>query len=308
MRLEICCSPHLRSSLKTKNIMLEVIAALIPATIAAIYFFQIHAVLLIINCVISTVASEYFVLKMRGKTSTLNDYSAVLTGLLLALILPPTTKWYAATLGSVFAIVVGKQIFGGLGFNIFNPALIGRAFLMAAYPKMLTTYIAPRSVDAVSTATPLMLKKFSQEITPTFDLFLGSISGSLGETSAICLVIGGVYLLIRKLADWRIPLAMLTFISAISFICYKVNPINGSTFFHLFSGGLLLGVFFMATDTVTTPVTKTGRYIFGVGCAIIIMILRYFSGLPEGVMYSILFMNAFTPLINRYTIPKPFGK
>ncbi len=232
MRLEICCSPHLRSSLKTKNIMLEVIAALIPATIAAIYFFQIHAVLLIINCVISTVASEYFVLKMRGKTSTLNDYSAVLTGLLLALILPPTTKWYAATLGSVFAIVVGKQIFGGLGFNIFNPALIGRAFLMAAYPKMLTTYIAPRSVDAVSTATPLMLKKFSQEITPTFDLFLGSISGSLGETSAICLVIGGVYLLIRKLADWRIPLAMLTFISAISFICYKVNPINGSTFFH----------------------------------------------------------------------------
>jgi H+/Na+-translocating ferredoxin:NAD+ oxidoreductase subunit D len=308
MRLEIACSPHLRLPLKTSRVMLEVIAALIPATVAAIFFFGMPAVFLITNCVVSAVLAEYLVLKMRKKTSTLKDYSAALTGLLLALILPPTTKWYAATLGSVFAIVVAKQIFGGLGSNIFNPALIGRAFLMAAYPKMLTTYIAPRGLDAISSATPLMLRKFSHEITPTIDLFIGSVSGSLGETSALFLIIGGAYLLVRKIADWRIPLTMLVLISAISFACYKINPINGSTFFHIFSGGLLLGVFFMATDPATTPVTKLGRYIFGIGCAIVIMILRYFSGLPEGVMYSILFMNAFTPLINRYTIPKPFGR
>jgi len=178
---------------------------------------------------------------------------------------------------------------------------------MAAYPRMLTTFITPEKVDAVTTATPLALLKFNQATTPTLDLFFGNISGSLGETSAICLIIGGLYLLIRKIADWRIPLSLLLTVSGISLVFYLINPLNGSVLFHLYSGGMLLGAFFMATDPVTTPVTKKGRYIFGISCAIIIMVIRYFGGLPEGVMYSVLFMNAFTPLINRYTKPKRYG-
>ena len=227
--------------------------------------------------------------------------------MLLALILPPTTSWYAASLGSVFAIFIGKHIFGGLGANIFNPALIARAFLMATYPEMLTTFIKPKFVDAVSSATPLVLKKFSQTLTPSLDLFLGNVSGSLGETSAICIIIGGLYLLIRQIADWRIPLSLILTTVIISFIGFIIAPAKGGVLFHILSGGLLLGAFFMATDPVTTPTTKRGRYIFGIGCGVLILIIRYFSGLGEGVMYSILFMNALTPLINRYTKPRRFG-
>ena len=307
MKPIVTSSPHLNAKVKTNHIMIQVIIALIPATIVSIYFFEGAAVRLILNCVISAVITEEIILKIRNKSSAMNDYSAILTGLLLALILPPSTKWYAASLGSIFAIFIGKHIFGGLGANIFNPALIGRAFLMAAYPKMLTTFVSPKGMDAVTTATPLMLKKFSQVTTPTIDLFLGKVSGSLGETSAICLIIGGLYLLIKKIADWRIPLSLLMTIGVISAVGSIIRPSNGSILFHLFSGGLLIGAFFMATDPVTTPYTKKGRYIFGVGCGILIMIIRYFSGLPEGVMYSILFMNAFTPLINQYTRPRRFG-
>lgn len=308
MKLTISHSPYLNSKINTSSVMLQVILALLPATAAAIYFFGQKAALLILNCLLSAIITEAIISRIRKKPSSICDYSAALTGLLLALILPPQTKWYAATLGSIFAILAGKHIFGGLGSNIFNPALIGRAFLMAAYPKMLTTFTAPNSVDALTCATPLTLRKFSHTLTPTIDLFLGKISGSIGETSAICLIIGGLYLLIRKIADWRIPLSLLAAVTIISTLAFMLNPLNGTILFHLFSGGLLMGVFFMATDPVTTPVTKKGRYIFGVGCGLLTMIIRYFSGLPEGVMYSILFMNAFTPLINRYTKPKPFGK
>jgi len=283
--------------------MLQVIVALLPAIAASIYFFNQRAVWLILNCTLTALITERVVLKIRKKPSGLSDLSAALSGLLLALILPPSTRWYAAMLGSIFAILVGKHIFGGLGSNIFNPALIGRAFLMAAYPKMLTTFIVPHSVDAITSATPLTLIKFSQVVTPVGDLFWGKVSGSLGETSALCLIIGGLYLLIRKIADWRIPLSLIATVVIISFF----TPAKGSVLFHLFSGGLLIGAFFMATDPVTTPVTRRGRYIFGLSCGLLIMIIRYFSGLPEGVMYSILFMNAFTPLINRYTKPKKFG-
>jgi electron transport complex protein RnfD len=287
--------------------MRQVIIALIPAVIASIIFFKHRAVFLITNCVITSIITEELILRIRKKPSAINDFSACLTGLLLALILPPSVEWYAATLGSVFSIVVAKHLFGGLGANIFNPALMGRAFLMAAYPKILTTFIEPFSVDAVSRATPLALRKFSHTVVPTVKLFLGNIPGSLGETSALCIIIGGLYLLIRKVADWRIPLSLLVTTAVISYIFYIINPINGSVLFHLFSGGLLLGALFMATDPVTTPITKKGRYIFGIGCGLLIMVIRYHSGLPEGVMYSILFMNMCTPLINRYTKPARFG-
>lgn len=307
MQLAVSNPPHLTSKITTPFLMKQVIIALLPATAASIYFFGIRAVILILNCLLSAIASERIIFALRRKPSAINDFSAAVTGLLLALILPPSLPWYAASLGSIVAIGIGKHIFGGLGANIFNPALIGRAFLMAAYPKMLTNFIKPNSVDAISSATPLVLRKFNQVITPDSALFLGKISGSLGETSAICLIVGGAYLLIRKVAGWRIPLSLLFTTATISAIFFIASPGWGSVSFHLFSGGLLLGAFFMATDPVTTPVTKKGRYIFGVGCGLLIMIIRYFSGLPEGVMYSILFMNALTPLINRYTKPRRFG-
>jgi len=311
MHLKISNSPYLRSKLNTPFVMRQVIIALLPATVASVYFFGIKAVWLISNCIISAVLTEGIILKIRKKPQTLSDYSAVLTGLLLALILPPSTKWYAASLGSIVAIAIGKQIFGGLGSNIFNPALVGRAFLMAAYPKMLTTFDAPRisqalsgvATDAISSATPLALQKFSHTTTDIHALFIGRVAGSLGETSSICLIAGGTYLLIRGIAGWRIPLSLL----ATAAIIAMFNPDKGSVVFHLFSGGLLIGALFMATDPVTTPVTIKGRYVFGIGCGILIMIIRYFSGLPEGVMYSILFMNAFVPLINRCTMPRRYG-
>lgn len=306
MQLYLNNAPHLKSTVNTPYLMRQVIIALIPTIIASIVFFRQRAIVLIVLCIVSAVVAEEIVLRIRKKTSAIYDCSAVLTGLLLALILPPSTAWYAAILGSVFAIVVVKHLFGGLGTNIFNPALMGRAFLMAAYPKMMTTFINPCSVDAVTTATPLALRKFNHVITPISQLFLGNIAGSLGETSALCIIIGGIYLLVRKIADWRIPLTLLLVTAIISWIFFIVNSVNGSILFHFCSGGLLLGAFFMATDPVTTPITKKGQYVFGIGCGIIIMTLRYWSGLPEGVMYAIIFMNAITPLINRYTRPARF--
>ncbi|MCD6583649.1 MAG: RnfABCDGE type electron transport complex subunit D [Candidatus Omnitrophica bacterium] len=307
MELIVSVAPHQRSKVSIHWAMRQVITALIPAILASIILFREKALFLILNCSLSCLLTEEIILRIRRKPSQAKNCSAVLTGILLALILPPSTKWYAATLGSVFAIFIGKQVFGGLGQNIFNPALIGRAFLVAAYPKMMTTWISPFTLDAITKATPLALRKFDQILTPLKDLFIGTVPGSLGETSALALIIGGIYLLIRKVIDWRIPLTLLLTTVIISSIFYFIQPLNGSPLFHIFSGGLLLGAFFMATDPVTTPVTKKGRYIFGVGCGILIMIIRYFSGLPEGVMYSIIFMNALVPLINRYTIPKPFG-
>ena len=307
MPLIISNAPHLGSKVTTPYVMRQVILALLPASIASVYFFGPKAIILIANCVLTAVITEGVILRIRKLPSVINDYSASLTGLLLALILPPSIRWYAATLGTIFAILVGKHLFGGLGSNIFNPALIGRAFLMAAYPKMLTTFVKPNSVDAVTTATPLATLKFSQELTPIKELFFGNISGSLGETSALLLILGGIYLLVRNIADWRIPLTLLLTTVIISIIGFAADPLKGSVLFNLFSGGLMIGAFFMATDPATTPITKKGRYIFGVSCGLLIMIIRYFSGLPEGVMYAILFMNAFTPLINRYTKPKAFG-
>ncbi len=309
MSLRISSSPHLSAKTSTPQLMRQVILALLPASLFSVYFFGYQALGIILTCILSALVTEAIILLIRKKKlSILTDYSAVLTGLLLALVLPPSIKWYAASLGAIFSVLVGKHIFGGLGANIFNPALIGRAFLMAAYPKMLTSFASPDRFDALSQATPLAARKFSQVVVPWLDLFWGKVPGSLGETSAICLILGGVYLLIRKIADWRIPLSLLLSCTVIASIFYFINPLRGSLLFHLFSGGLLLGALFMATDPVTTPVTKKGRYVFGIACGILIMIIRYFSGLPEGVMYSILLMNAFVPLINRYTKPKAFGR
>lgn len=308
MNLEITGAPHLKTETKTSQLMKDVLIALLPAIGASIYFFGLAAIILIVNCAITAVVTERVINIIRKQKNTLGDYSAIVTGVLVAMILPPSIKWYGATLGTIFAILVGKHLFGGLGSNIFNPALLGRAFLAAAYPKMLTTYIEPGRVNTITEATPLMLHKFSGQVTSLNKLFIGNVSGSLGETSAICLLLGGGYLLWRKSADWKIPLSLLVSISVVSVLGYLIKPSLGSPMFHLLAGGILIGVFFMATDPVTTPVTKKGRLIFGAICGILIMIIRYFSNLPEGVMYSILFCNALVPLINRYTKPQSFGR
>jgi electron transport complex protein RnfD len=227
---------------------------------------------------------------------------------LLALILPPSLPLGMAFLGAVVAISLGKHIFGGLGSNIFNPALLGRAFLMAAFPVKLTNYIEPFKADAVTSATPLTLWKFDHIFVSLKSLFLGTTSGSLGETSSLFLLLGGIYILLRKAADWRIPLSILSTVAVYSGILYFINPSYGTVLFHLFSGGIMIGAFFMATDPVTSPVTKKGRYIFGILIGVMVITIRIWGGLPEGVMYSILFANALTPLINQVTKQRSFGR
>ncbi len=306
--LTISISPHQREKRSTPKWMRVVIYSLIPAVIASIVFFKFRAFLLIIVCIAAAALSEAIFQKLRRKPVTLYDGSAVLTGLLLALILPPSCPLWAACLGAVMAIVIGKQIFGGLGYNIFNPALVGRAFLMAAFPVMLTKWIKPGLFDAVSTASPLAIMKFDRAVTPTLQLFIGNTAGSLGETSSLALLLGGLFLLIVTRMDWRIPASFLGTVIILTGILFLVRPAQyAAPWFHLFSGGLMIGAFFMATDPVTSPVTKRGRYIFGFGCGLLVVIIRTWGGLPEGVMYSILIMNAFTPLINRYTVPVQFG-
>jgi electron transport complex protein RnfD len=306
--LTLSVNPHIHDNVSTRSIMKDVIIALVPAVIAALIFFRIKAFIVIFSCIVSCIGFEYLYQKICKKTITIKDLSAVVTGLLLALIMPPSLPIWVCVLASAVAIILTKQLFGGLGSNIFNPALLGRAFLMAAFPAMLTTWTNPITLDVVTKATPLGLHKFEGILTQGGQLFWGNISGSLGETSAFALIIGGVYLLAKKIIDFRIPFAYIGTVMIISFITHKINPaIYAPVWFNLFAGGLMLGAFFMATDYVTTPVTKKGQWVFGIGCGAVTMIIRLWGGLPEGVMYSILFMNSFTPLINRVTRPKRYG-
>jgi len=305
-KLIISSSPHIRDKITVTKLMWGVIIALLPAAGYSVYLFRLRAVELILTCVFFSILSEYLFLKLRKKKIS-GEPSAVVSGLLLAMVLPPSLPLWAAALGAVFAIIIGKQIFGGLGYNIFNPALIGRAFLMATYPVLMTSWIEPFTLDAVTTATPLGLMKFQSQSTPILQLFLGNVSGSLGETSALALLVGATYLLVRRYIHWRVPLSYLGTVAVFSGIAYLIRPSYGSPLFHLLAGGLILGAFFMATDPVTTPISKRGRIIFGVGAGILVMVIRLWGGYAEGVMFSIIFMNALTPLLNRYIKPKVLG-
>ncbi len=315
IKLVISSSPHIRNDESIPKIMFIVLAALLPAAFLSIYLFGIKAILLMATCIIVCMATEYVFQKCRDKEITLSDGSAALAGLLLAMTLPPSFPLLGAALGSVVAIGLGKHIFGGLGFNIFNPALIGRAFLQAAFPVMITTWDdpfawrSPAVVDAISSATPLAKMKFDQEFVSAQDLIIGFTGGSLGETSALALLIGVVFLLYRGYIQWRIPASIL--ISSLLFggIFWLMDSTKyPEPFFHWFAGGMVLGAFYMATDMVTCPITPKGYWIFGCGIGILTVIIRLFGGLPEGVMYAILFMNAFTPIINKYTRPKILGE
>jgi len=301
--LVLSVSPHVKSKRTTRRIVYEVIGALIPAAAFGVWLFGISGLWILLVCIGGCVLTEWGVQKLRKKPVTVADGSAILTGLLLAMVLPPELPLWMAGVGAFVSILIGKQLFGGLGQNIFNPALIGRAFLTAAFPVSMTTWIFP---DGISSATPLALAKFESEIVLLKSLIIGKVGGCLGETSAVLLIVGGLYLLIRRIIDWRVPLGIFATVFIFAAVVNFFKPI-GSGLFHLFSGGLMIGAWFMATDPVTSPLTKSGRWIFAIGIGILVMIIRVWGGLPEGVMYAILIMNALCPLINRYTIPRQLG-
>lgn len=308
-KLHISPGPHIFEKASTPKMMKDVIIALTPAIAACLYFFRMKALILLVASVLSCVLFEAGAKFLVKKKVSVSDCSAIVTGLLFAMIMPPSLPIWTCVLGCFVAIGLTKQLFGGLGSNIFNPALLGRAFLMAAFPAFMTRWNAPFTLDAVTGATPLGLVKFSRDMNVNYrDLFVGNVSGSLGETSAIALIIGGAYLLVRKAIDWRIPAAYMGTVLAISFMANTISPdLYAGGLFHILAGGLLIGAIFMATDPVTSPVTKKGRWIFGIGCGLITMIIRLWGGLPEGVMYSILLMNAVTPILNRTTRSRRYG-
>lgn len=296
--LIVTSSPHVRSQDSVDKIMWSVVIALLPAFFAAVYFFKARAISVVLAAIAGAVLTEYIFQRVRNKKVTIKDGSAVVTGLLLALTLPPTIPLWTAFFGSVVAIGLGKQVFGGIGQNPFNPALVGRAFLTAAYPVLMTTW----AVDGVTSATPLSKMKMDGIATDTWNLFVGQIGGSIGETSAIALLLGFAYLLYKGYVNWRIPLAMIGIVFLGTF-AFGADPI-----FHIFAGGLMIGALFMATDMVSTPTTKGGRWIFGIGAGLLVVIIRLWGGYPEGVMYSILLMNTAVPLIDRYTRPRSLGE
>jgi electron transport complex protein RnfD len=316
-KLTITASPHIFDRTSTSRMMYGVCFALIPAVVASVVFFGWKAAILMVVCMSSCVLTEAFFQRLRNKKISVDDGSALLTGLLLAMVVPPDLPAWMAILASIFAIGIGKEIFGGLGNNIFNPALLGRAFLSATFPIHMTVYSAPFSklvisgtanTDALTSATPLGLMKFGGISTDIWSLFIGNISGSVGETSALALLIGGVYILVRKYADWRIPVSFIGSVCIFGGILNLISPHEyPGVLFHLFAGGLMIGALFMATDPVTSPVTKLGKWIFGIGFGILVIVIRLWGGQPEGVMYAILLMNGLTPVINIVTKPKRYG-
>lgn len=319
-RLTIGSSPHIRSAESVPTIMYWVVAGLIPPMGGAVYFFGLNAVRIMALSIATCLVTEVVFLVVRKKKSmAVLDGSALITGILLALTLPPGMKSSQVVIGAFVSIALGKQVFGGLGYNIFNPALVGRAFLQAAFPVALTTWVPPltrQGVDTATFATPLAKFKFAppdmpaaEKLTGLHDLLLGNTGGCLGETSALLLIIGGGILLVKRYADWRISGGILSTVLLLTGLLHWINPERfAPPLFHLLAGGLLLGAFFMATDMVTSPVTRKGKWIFAVGIGILIVLIRVQGGLPEGVMYAVLFMNAFVPILNRFTRPRIFGE
>lgn len=309
-KLLVTASPHVRSNRTVKKDMLDVIIALIPAGIASVYFFGYRALVLILASVLTCVLSEYIFNKVTKRKQSIKDLSAVVTGLLLAYNVPFTLPVWQMVIGAMFAIIVAKMFFGGIGQNIVNPALAARAFLMASWSSTMTQFVPPhrvatlksvKDVSMLTGATPLMDPKSYS----TMDLFLGNIPGCLGEVSSLAILIGACYLLVRKVIHIRIPLTYIL-TSVVLIGIFGEGFQNSLT--TVLSGGMLLGAFFMATDYTTTPVTIKGQYVFAIGAGILTAVIRVFGGYPEGVSYSILLMNLVVPIIEAYTKPKTFGK
>jgi len=294
-KLLVTHAPHIRDAETVPNIMRGVLIALIPAIIASGYFFGFYSILLILVCAVSAVLAEGIWMAIRQKQIGyyIQDYSAALTGVLLGLTLPPTTPIWTAVLGSVVAVTIGKQIFGGLGYNIVNPALVGRAFLTISFPGLMTEWV----FDGTTTATPL-----GGASATNWELFIGSVGGSLGETSALALLLGGAYLLYKGYIDWRLPLGYLGTV-AIFAILVGADPI-----FHLLAGGLILGGFYMLTDPVTSPLSRRGRWVYAIGAGLLVFLIREWGDAPGGVLYSILLMNLTVPLLDRFLPDRTLGE
>ena len=318
-RLILSSSPHAHRDVSIERIMYTVVIALLPATVFSVYLFGWNAAKVICLSVGVAVAAEAVSCRVRRREMTALDGSAVVTGLLLAMNLPPSLPWWMVVLGAVIAVGLGKEVYGGLGCNPFNPALVARVVLLISFPVQMTTWLAPGvrtippKLDAVTAATPLDLLKVeglaAAQKFSTWDLFAGNIGGSLGEMSALFLLVGAGILLWKGYISWHTPVAFVGSVAAVSFVFWMVDPSQyASPIFHVFSGGVILGAFFMATDMVTTPVTPAGMLYFGLGCGVITMVIRLFGGYPEGVSFSILLMNAMTPLLDVWTRPKVFGE
>ncbi len=324
--LTISGSPHVHSNQSIKKIMYHVIYALIPAMLVSLYFFGLDAVRVIAISVVACIVVEYVIQKwLIGGDVTINDGSAIVTGVLLAFNVPSNLPFWILIIGAIVAIGIGKMSFGGIGKNPFNPALVGRVFLLISFPVQMTNWPRPvadfplKIADAVTGATPLGVLKeglsagatvpeLMSKMPSYIDMMLGNQGGSLGEMSAIALLLGAIYMLIKKVITWQIPVAYLGSALVFAAIMWLIDPMHYvNPLFHLITGGLMLGVFFMATDMVSSPMTPRGQIVFGLGCGIITMVIRFWGGYPEGVSFAILIMNAFTPLINRGFKPVRFG-
>jgi len=321
MKLVVANAPHVRTDDSVRKIMIDVLIALMPAVIGAVIFFGWYS---LIMCIIGAFFAEFlemFIVRILRKQKDFKpDGSATVTGLLLALNLSPIAPWWLILIGVMVAIGVAKQAFGGIGQNFFNPALVGRAFLLMSFPTYMTTWVAPKIPfskmpwDVVTSATPLGILKeqgFSKAIESSgyWNLFIGNVGGCIGETSALLLLIGFAYLVVRKRVTLTVPSTYIGTVFLVASVMYLINPERfGSPLFHILSGGLFLGALFMATDMVTSPMTLKGQAIFGIGCGVITMVIRLFAGYPEGVSLSILIMNGLVPLIDRATKPRVFGE
>lgn len=304
----VSSSPHLRTNVTINRIMLDVVIALIPSAIMGVIFYGLHALSVIAVAVAASIASEWIFNKVTKRRNTIADFSAVVTGMLIALNMPPRIPLWMVVVGSAFAIVIVKQMFGGLGKNFVNPALGARCFMLIAWTGAMTTFHEPLA-DAVSAATPLAIMKDGADGTlPTLiQCFIGLKPGTIGEVSAAALILGFAYLLIRRVVSIKIPAAYIISFAVLSFIFGKDAMDIEYTAYQILTGGLLLGAFFMATDYTTTPTTSKGMIIFGIGCGVLTFLIRRFGGYPEGVSFSILLMNLASPLIERFTVPKSFG-
>ncbi len=310
--IQVSPSPHLvQSASSTRRMMIDVLIGLVPVVVMSLFVFRGYALFQLAVCLGACLLAELLFVKMRGRPSTLKDGSAIVTGVILAMSLPGTAPWYVGTIAAFVAIGIGKIIFGGVGLNLFNPAMVGRAFVMISFAGALAAseFEDVRSaVDAISQATPMNAYKMNGVVAPLSELFWGTTNGSLGETSALACLIGGLYLIVRRTASWEIPAGLLAAVLVLGGVVDLAGPADGWTVLHhILGGSVLFGAFFIATDPVTSPLTPKGKFIFGLGTGMLIMLLRLFSGYPEGVMFAVLLMNALTPLINRWTIPTPFG-
>ena len=320
LKLIATSSPHIRGSETTRSIMLDVIIAMLPALIWAVVMFGFKALTLTVVSVVGCMFWEWLYRTLMKKPQSVADLSAVVTGMLLAFVSPVTTPYWTILIGDFFAIVVVKQLFGGIGKNFVNPALAGRAFLVGSYASIMTTWIAPgekaplfgSTADIVTAATPMAYLKSGdmETLMSTYsvsDMFMGKIGGSLGEVSVLMLLIGGAYLLFRKVINWQTPVAYIATVAVLSFLFPKAGSGLDWMLYSVFGGGLVLGAFFMATDYATSPVTKKGQLIFGIGCGLFTVLIRYFGSYNEGVCYSIMVMNLCVALIDKYTKPARFG-